>query len=151
MREDLEEKLVTAYPELFHRIRTHPVAKTQYYGCDCGDGWFSILDALCGLIARNLRHEHELLGAPSDFKILQIKEKFGGLRFYMHGSNPYIEGLVDMAEELAARTCEVTGKPGRLYRKPSGWLATLCPEEAEKIGAKPYVWPQLDQPKETNA
>lgn len=149
MQADLEEKLVTAYPELFHRIRTHPVAKTRYYGCDCGDGWFTILNELCGAIARYLRHERELVQAI-DFKILQIKEKFGGLRFYYKGGDKYIAGLVDMAEELAAKTCEVTGKPGRLCRKPSGWLVTLCPEEAEKIGAVPYEWQQLKPPQKTS-
>lgn len=140
MREDLEEKLVAAYPELFDRVREHPTTKQKYYGCACGDGWFSILDALCGLIAQRLRYLRAD-NKPRDFKINQIKEKFGGLRFYTQGGDEYIEGAIDMAEELAARTCEETGKPGQLYRKPSGWLVTLCAEEAEKIGAAPYEWP----------
>lgn len=54
----------------------------------------------------------------------QVKEKFGGLRFYYSGGDEYISGLVSMAESMSYATCEECGNPG----KPNigGWIRTLC-------------------------
>lgn len=60
----------------------------------------------------------------------QIKEKFGGLRFYHQGGDEYVDGLVTMAEEWASRTCEVCGSPGRA--RQGGWIRTLCDTHAKK-------------------
>lgn len=54
----------------------------------------------------------------------QIKEKFGGLRFYYSGGDAHIAGMVDMAESWAAHTCEKCGNKGT--RREGGWLRTLC-------------------------
>jgi len=56
----------------------------------------------------------------------QVKEKFGGLRFYYYGGDEYIEGLAAMAESMSYVTCENCGKPG----KPNndGWIKTSCEE-----------------------
>jgi len=56
--------------------------------------------------------------------VAQIKEKFGGLRFYYDGGDDYVSGLVDMAERWTEATCEVCGQPGRL--RSGSWLKTLC-------------------------
>lgn len=56
----------------------------------------------------------------------QIKEKFGGLRFYCNGGDEFTEGLIQMAEIMADCTCEVCGKPGSA--RNSGWIKTLCDE-----------------------
>lgn len=54
----------------------------------------------------------------------QVKEKFGGLRFYYLGGDEYISGLSAMAESMSYVTCEECGNPG----KPNkiGWIRTLC-------------------------
>lgn len=58
----------------------------------------------------------------------QIKEKFGGLRFYYNGGDSFIGGVVAMAEEMSYRTCEECGAPGK--ESTSGWIRTLCDEHA---------------------
>lgn len=60
--------------------------------------------------------------------ISQVKEKFGGLRFYYVGGDAAIEGMVRMAEGIASYTCEDCGSPG--YTRPGGWLRTLCDTHA---------------------
>jgi hypothetical protein len=62
-----------------------------------------------------------------------VKEKFGELRFYMTGYNDEIDKLIDAAEDLSARTCEICGQPGEL--RDIGWLYTWCDTcfEAEKL------------------
>lgn len=57
-------------------------------------------------------------------KVEQIKEKFGGLRFYYQGGNDEISGMVRMSEIWAGRTCETCGNKGE--RRSGGWIRTLC-------------------------
>lgn len=54
----------------------------------------------------------------------QVKEKFGGLRFYYRGGDEYIRGLVSFAESMSYRVCEDCGKPGTVGGR--GWIRTLC-------------------------
>lgn len=56
--------------------------------------------------------------------IEQIKEKFGGLRFYYYGGDEQIHGMVRMAELWAGHTCEKCGNKGE--RRQGGWIRTLC-------------------------
>lgn len=63
--------------------------------------------------------------------VAQIKEKFGGLRFYYDGGDEQVSGMVRMAEAWAGAVCEECGKPGK--SRNSGWVKTLCDEhEAER-------------------
>ncbi len=63
-------------------------------------------------------------------EVHQIKEKFGGLRFYYEGGDEYCRGLETMAEIWANRTCETCGEVGR--QRQGGWIRTLCDKhEAE--------------------
>lgn len=54
----------------------------------------------------------------------QIKEKFGGLRFYYQGGDEHISGMVTMAEVWAHRSCETCGNVGE--QRNGGWIRTLC-------------------------
>jgi hypothetical protein len=60
----------------------------------------------------------------------QVKEKFGTLRFYVHGGDDYTDGVVSMAEAMSGVTCEVCGKPGTT--SGGGWITTLCVEHRDK-------------------
>lgn len=62
--------------------------------------------------------------------VAQIKEKFGGLRFYYDGGDEQVSGMVRMAEAWAGRTCEECGKPGK--QRGGGWIQTLCDEHEEE-------------------
>jgi len=56
--------------------------------------------------------------------IVQVKEKYGGLRFYTYGGNDYVRGMIDFAESMSYKICECCGNPGKLSQK--GWWRTLC-------------------------
>ncbi|MBU1227202.1 MAG: hypothetical protein KJ698_08340 [Actinobacteria bacterium] len=90
----------------------------------CGAGWYRILARL----------EERLRTIDPDYRVHQIKEKFGTLRFYWTGRN-YAVGktAVADAETESARTCEVCGSPGCL-RTRRGWLRTLCDDCANTEG-----------------
>jgi len=107
----------------------YPLICPSYFSCD--DGWYNIISNVlyvCGDHAdRRLK----------DFKFVQIKEKFGGLRMYAEGADDFINGVVRMAENLSYHTCEITGKEGYLCSN-GRLLKTLCAEEAEKLGFEKY-------------
>ena len=59
---------------------------------------------------------------------VQVKEKYGTLRFYMHYSTEEMEDLINEAENVSAKTCETCGQSGVL-RGP-GWYFTACDTHA---------------------
>lgn len=69
---------------------------------------------------------------------VQVKEKFGGLRFYCDGGDEYTEGLAQMAEMMSERTCEICGNKGKLYGTDQHgnlrWHKTLCETHAKENG-----------------
>lgn len=70
-------------------------------------------------------------------KAFQVKEKFGGLRFYMTCGTDEIYDLISKAEALSCKTCEECGEPGE--ERSGGWIHTLCNnchENWEEIRAK---------------
>ena len=64
----------------------------------------------------------------------QIKEKFGGLRFYYQGGDDEISGMVRMAELWAGHSCETCGNRGE--RRNGGWIRTLCDEHEVQYQAR---------------
>jgi hypothetical protein len=65
-------------------------------------------------------------------EVCQVKEKFGGLRFYINESSDEVFKRIGEAEEKSYTVCEVTGEPGKL-RRDIGWIRTLSDEEYSKI------------------
>lgn len=55
---------------------------------------------------------------------VQVKEKFGGLRFYVNGADDEVRGMIDMAESMSYRLCEDCGTKGTLRK--GGWYRTMC-------------------------
>lgn len=90
-----------------------------------GSGW--------NLIIKNLIQDLIKLGWNKE--VIQVKEKFGGLRFYINEGTDAIHERIGQAELESMKTCEITGKPGKL-RTDIGWYRTLCDEEYERIISK---------------
>lgn len=61
-----------------------------------------------------------------DGTVYQVKEKFGGLRFYIGAGNEPIWKRISQAGKESFTICEVCGKPGQL--RIDGWMQTLCEE-----------------------
>ena len=73
---------------------------------------------------------------PPTIKIQQIKQKFAELRIYTSGGDDTMEGMILMAIHLSKKTCEETGKPGRLHIK-NGYYRILSKAKAKKLGFTP--------------
>ena len=62
----------------------------------------------------------------------QVKEKFGGLRFYMSSETDEMTKLIDEAEKECNNTCETCGEPATCTMR--GWVKRVCKKCAEKNG-----------------
>ena len=60
--------------------------------------------------------------------VVQVKEKFGTLRFYIQAGTDEHYNYISFAEAMSGRTCETCGKPGK--RLGRGWIYTACEEHA---------------------
>jgi hypothetical protein len=138
MRQELDEKLCKDYPKIFANRNGDMTTTAMCWGFEHGDGWFNIINALCANMQhhidwKNGQRERLLKDNPYNQKIRdevpqvvvdQVKEKFGTLRFYYHGGDDAIDGMVRMAESMSAFTCEKCGAPGKMRGR--GWLYTAC-------------------------
>jgi hypothetical protein len=78
MNKQLEQFLFEKFPRMFKN--KHDTRKSlMKYGFP-GDGWFIIIHHLMIKI-------NDLLDDYDDFEVVQVKEKFGGLRFYYRLEN----------------------------------------------------------------
>lgn len=76
-----------------------------------GPGWAKIINRLYDTI-------------PKSTYVLQVKEKFGGLRFYIGSGTNETFDLIQTAEEESEVTCEVCGEPGKI--RDFGWMMCRC-------------------------
>lgn len=87
---------------------------------ECGPGWDALLDRL----------EADLRTLGWTTPPQQIKEKFGGLRYYVYmpDAAPDLKTAVcariEQAEREAAETCEQCGAGGAKLRAASWWRTT---------------------------
>jgi len=125
MDEKLDKKLMERFGFLYRDRSKTKTKSCMYWGFSCGSGWFKILWDLSEDIDKILstlpKDRREL------FNVKQVKEKFGGLRFYC--SSPpevfdEIQGLVRKAENNSYKVCERCGKPGKV--RTDGWASTRC-------------------------
>lgn len=72
----------------------------------------------------------DLLSIGWDAHVFQVKEKFGGLRFYASAMSNEGYDLIHKAEEQSYTICEECGEPGQVYR--DGWWKTLCEKHAKE-------------------
>lgn len=161
MNKDIDqhfEELAKRWPNLYQK------ANVDYFGVEIG--WTGIIDTLCSLISnkvesakRRLRYalEHPALskdqGHISNLEkevadaleelpvIVQVKEKFGGLRFYVHNATDEVHNYIDFAESMSFRVCEMCGAPGE--PRSDGWTKTLCERHHRERHeeSEPYVDP----------
>lgn len=84
-----------------------------------GEGWAILIEQLV----------LTLIELGWNRRIAQMKEKFGGLRFYIGDGTPPMFAAIDDAERRSRRICARCGKPGRITAR-SGY-AVRCADHTE--------------------
>lgn len=101
--------------------------------------WGPYIDVEPGWYALVIDTDAQLAAIDPDYIVLQVKEKFGALRYYCQpsGDDPApevcdaLDAITDEAERRSATICERCGQPGSLSDF-AGSLKTLCQRCAEK-------------------
>jgi hypothetical protein len=134
MTEDLDKKLCEKYPKIF-KMRNASMQETcMCWGFEHGNGWYDIIDSAC----KNIQHHVDWKRKQSSYDVMtqeefdeehqpvavQVKEKFGGLRFYVDNCDDYVRGVISMAETMSYKTCEECGSHGA--KRSGAWVRTLC-------------------------
>jgi len=165
VRKELDETLCAKYPLIFRDRHENMQVTAMCWGFECGDGWYNIIDILCGLLTSDYRQAESRYESIKDkvdqpqwegskniitqekideakakldeetLKVpvaVQVKEKFGGLRFYVNGATDKHWSYITFAESMSYRTCEECGAPGKTYT--DGWHTTLCDVHAAMAG-----------------
>jgi hypothetical protein len=114
--EAFEKRMHEKFPTMF---------ANPYGGFAVGEGWWPIVEALCTNIQHHIDWKNKNAVNVAPVTVDQIKEKFGGLRFYYEGGDDVVDGMVRMAEVWAELSCEECGKPGN-RNSNGGWIKTLC-------------------------
>ncbi len=115
---------------LEHMKKKCPILYKDLYYIECAEGWFFLIEKMSIVIERNLERLDPLIA--EHIYVVQIKEKFGGLRFYMNQSTPLIDGVIDLADMLSLSMCEHCGSIEATRRNIGGYIVTLCETHYEK-------------------
>ena len=102
-----------------YRLDLEP--STERYSVGVGNGWLGIIQRLF----------ETLIKLGWNREVLQIKEKFGGLRIYLNDVPENYYHFIEQAEKDSYEICEVCGEPGE-QSKINGWIFTLCEEHRDE-------------------
>ena len=161
MNRHYDRYLVKKYAPMFRDRYGDMRTTAMCWGFGVGDGWFNIINTLCGLICSQwlrakenydeikyrvgkrrydnidkewnkivTQEQVDAAKATMDEEeakipvVSQVKEKFGGLRFYVNGATDEQYAYINFAESMSYRTCEVCSDKGKPNR--GGWIVTRC-------------------------
>jgi hypothetical protein len=120
-----QSEIIQKYPELFGEPPYDPKETLICFGLEVSPKWLPTLDKGFQQMAEIVKKEK-----LDDFRITQVKEKFGGLRVYSRYSIDEIDKIIERMEEEVEHICEKCGSlEGKL--RTDGWMRVRC-DECEK-------------------
>lgn len=99
-----------------------------FWGFEIGPGWFEIIADFVIKLDSHLRRNPDMI--REEYIIMQVKEKFGSLRIYLHSSDFYINSLIAQTEKNAAEACTVCGKE---VDTVFGVYSSMCEKHIKEI------------------
>jgi hypothetical protein len=134
MEKITEEKILTDFSYMFREKDSEATSKWPIaWGIECNSGWYPLIYQLCKDIQTHLDKNPQL---KETFAVHQVKEKFGGLRFYVSEYDDTISKLINIAESESEKTCEICGKPGIIVTINGRLLKCVCPDCLKAINDK---------------
>jgi hypothetical protein len=130
MKAELDKQLCEKYPKIFRDRNADMRTTAMCWGFEHGSGWYWLINQLCN-------HIQSYIDLNPHLKIpqvvaTQVKEKYGGLRFYYKGGDKHIAGAVSLAEHLSYSICEECGSTHNVTQT-KGWVYTMCEECMKNI------------------
>lgn len=84
-----------------------------------GGGWAPLIKEIFQFIEKNRVHS----------KVIQVKEKWGGLRVYTDVVHEALDQKIREMEKKSFEICEICGEAGKL--REGSWYRTLCENHAQ--------------------
>jgi hypothetical protein len=152
------EQLIEKYPKIFQDYEGNP-GRCNW---DVPPIWVPIIDDLCACIQYHIDYYNIYLPNPNyvngskydpndttthaliskeNYQVTctQVKEKFGGLRFYTNGNDEQVKGMISYAEHLCWSSCQNCGSREDIITI-DGWIARLCKKCANELGKQEIVF-----------
>jgi hypothetical protein len=123
------ETLFNRFDFLYRGRYLLPTENRMSDGFDCDDGWYELIYDL----SEQLEQYRQAHPEAAELMVMQVKQKFGELRFHVHPRLPEVQAIIDATSARSRQCCEVTGQPGQLHQC-QGYYQTLCPEVAAARG-----------------
>lgn len=133
MKKENDEYLVKNFPLLYSDRNGSMYDTCMCWGFSVGDGWFTLIKELSEKLEPLINEWIKENPKPKDEeeaelwyypRASQVKEKFGGLRFYLSSGTDEMYDLCHEAEKKSYSICENCGEPGK--QRDDGWIFTLC-------------------------
>jgi len=116
MKREKQEELFKAFPNLYSGHNKSIRHSLMGFGFECGDGWFDLIYKLSQKISMQF----------PDVKAVQVKEKYGGLRFYVSSAPDQIFDLIEEYEKTSLTVCEQCGSSTGKQQSNGSWVFTRC-------------------------
>jgi hypothetical protein len=119
------DDLIEKYPKIFENMK-------EFYfriSSELPKGWVKDVDILCAAIQDRIDsvtfYDKEGEHTVPQLICTQIKEKYGGLRFYYTGGDAVCEGMIDLTTFILWNKCERCGSDKNIGTT-EGWISRIC-------------------------
>ena len=92
----------------------------ELFGVECDKGWYDIIKPLFDYI-----EEYNKKNPDNEIEVLQVKEKFGMLCYYISHGDKVLYDMIDKAEKESWKTCEHCGSKENVIHTDR-WIWTVC-------------------------
>lgn len=111
-------------------VEKNPVVFKNLQYIECSEGW-SILIKNCASTIEHYIKRKIPKDEQENYYATQVKQKFGGLRFYFSQPDPFIDGVIELAEIHSFYVCEKCGNSAT-KRNIKNYLITLCDSHCQE-------------------
>lgn len=138
------KELIQKYPKIFESYDGNP------YGVnwEAPKAWLPVIDDMCGAIQDYIEGVYSFKDGVAitipQVKCVQMKEKWGGLRFYTSGGDEATQGMIRMAAYICRQMCESCGTRENIGRT-DGWVSICCKPCYEAGNAGGGDWEPLNK------
>lgn len=123
MKPEYDKYLCENFPLLYRDRHADMRTTCMCWGFCCGDGWFKLIRDLSAKLEPMIAALPE--PSRSACRASQVKEKFGGLRFYLTTGTAEMHNAISEAQQKSYEICETCGQPGS-GRERNGWYYVAC-------------------------
>jgi hypothetical protein len=117
MKNELEEMLIKKYPKLFAETKLPASQSCMAFGIECSDGWFPIINSMCGLIQNHITQTRKNIASIRKFNRI-LRQAIGGnstnLKYYFKNHLGYNDQQIEerLKKDLEAKNFRTEyGKP----------------------------------------